>query len=187
MSVIRSYLNEEVIKKNRSKAKKQMIWGVTAIAFYSAAFSGVKDGSLEGYYIALIIVLLLPHFYLVWCARRNYNMNSLAQKYNKIFTSDRNGIITASEMEQTIGKKYFDIFIELEMLFRNGYFVNCTLQQGRNPSVIINNAQAGDQKGIGFMQMVCPKCGGYTRIRANSAGQCEFCGSDIRAPRMESK
>ena len=54
------------------------------------------------------------------------------------------GIITATELGKVMNIEYFDIFVELEKIFRRGYFINCTLQQGRNPSVIINNAQVGE-------------------------------------------
>ena len=185
MSVIKSYLNENIIWKNKAKAKVQMIIGATMIFFYSCGFLGIHEDNLPQYYIALIISLMMPAFYLIYCACIHFGNISRAQRYNEIFRNDKNGIITAHEMAEVMNMKYYDIFVELDKLFRRGYFVNCTLQLGRNPSVIINNAQVGDEKGTGFLQVICPKCGASTRIRANSRGNCEYCGSLIQAPRAQ--
>ncbi|SNU09949.1 hypothetical protein SAMN06297422_1403 [Lachnospiraceae bacterium] len=187
MSEKKSYLNYVIIRKTRAKAKVQMIVGVSMLAFYAVGLLGVIQGQIERYQTALIIALMVPAFYLVWCACNHYGFIAKAERYDKIFCKDKNGIITAHEMAEEMNMKYFDMFVELEKIFRRGYFVNCTLQQGRNPSVIINNAQVGDAKGVGFMQMVCPKCGASTRIRANSRGNCEYCGSIIQAPRTQKK
>ena len=43
----------------------------------------------------------------------------------------------------------------------------------------MTDAEQGD-KGTGFLQAVCPHCGGVTRLRAGSFGKCEFCGGPIR-------
>lgn len=185
MGVLKSYLNNDIVRKNRLKAKTQMIIGVSMVAFYSIGYLCVFDGDLPQSYFALITALMMPAFYLIYCARNHYRYISKAEKYDKIFCKDKDGIITAHEMAEEMNMKYFDIFVELDKIFRKGYFVNCNLQLGRNPSVIINNAQVGDAKGTGFMQMVCPKCGASTRIRANSRGNCEYCGSVIQAPRVQ--
>ena len=187
MSAKKTYLNQELIRKTRSKAKFQMIFGISLLCFHSLGFLCVYEGTLPKMYIPLTVTLLVPFIYLIWCAAIHYSFISKAEAYDKIFIKDKDGIITASEMGNVLNKEYFDIFVELEKIFRRGYFVNCTLQQGRNPSVIINNAQVGDPKGVGFMQMICPKCGASTRIRANSRGKCEYCGSTISAPRITSK
>ena len=179
-----TYLNRKIISKIGIKANVQLIIGICMNFFYSCGVLAVFDGKAPTYFIALYIALMVPGFYLIWCGIMNKKMTGRAMKYDAVFAQDKNGVVTASEMGEQLGMKYFDIFIELEKLFRKGYFINCTLQQGRNPSVIINNAQIGDLKAAGFMQMVCPKCGASTRIRANSRGKCEYCGSVIQAPNI---
>jgi ribosomal protein S27AE len=185
MKVRTSYLNQKIISKNQVKAKAQMIIGVVMNLFYCCGVYAVIDGSAPKFYFALYIALMVPGFYLIWCSVQNKKWIKKAIKYDEIFAQDKDGVITAREMGDKLGMKYFDLFIELEKIFRRGYFMNCTLQQGRNPGVIINNAQVGDEKGLGFLQMVCPKCGASTRIRANSRGKCEYCGSIIQAPKVK--
>ena len=99
-------------------------------AFYFMDFVTIATGRLATNFIAPVIALMVPGFYLLWCGSRNCDTVIKARKYSRIFAEDQNGIITA-------------------------------------------------------MQMVCPRCGASTRIRANSAGNCEYCGSQIQAPRMK--
>ena len=181
----RSYINPKVSGRIQVKGYAQIVIGCLMNAFYFMDFVAIATGRLATNFIAPVIALMVPGFYLLWCGSRNCDTVIKARKYSRIFAEDQNGIITAMELEKSINKRYFDIFIELEKLFRKGIFINCTLQQGKNPRVIINNAQVGDQGAAGFMQMVCPRCGASTRIRANSAGNCEYCGSQIQAPRMK--
>ncbi|MBR6404538.1 MAG: hypothetical protein IKS48_14255 [Eubacterium sp.] len=179
MDQTRTYLNQNLITKNKKKSSLQFKIGIGMLIFYSFDFIAIYEGSLDKYYIPLVIALMMPAFYLIWCSRKNSAEISEATKYDEVFCKDKNGIVTAHEMAEALDKKYFDIFVELERLFRCGYFVNCTLQQGRNPSVIMYAAQMNDGKSVGFMQVVCKKCGASTRIRANSRGKCEYCGSII--------
>ena len=179
MKQTRTYLNHDLITKNKKKASLQFKFGIGMLIFYSFDFWAIHDGELEKYYIPLVIALMMPAFYLIWCSRKNSSEIALAEKYDTAFCKDKNGYVTAFEMAQVLDKKYFDIFVELERLFRCGYFVNCTLQQGRNPCVIIYEAQMNDGQSVGFMQVICKKCGASNRIRANSRGKCEYCGSVI--------
>ena len=189
MSVIRSYLDTTKIFYTRKKAKAQMIIGVVITAFYSFGFF-VNENDIDEAVMSLatlkatLVPLMVPGIYLIWCALQNYKMAKLAEEYDKVIASDKNGIVTATEIEKATGKKFFDIMVELNKLFGKGFFTNCVLQQGRNPGIIVNTAQVGDDKGVGFMQMTCPKCGGYTRVRAGGMGECEFCGSKIKAPKQ---
>ena len=189
MSVIRSYVNKSLIYSTRKKAKAQMIIGVVMTVFYLMILLA-NENDVDEEVISLtamkvsVIALVVPTLYLVWCALQNYKMAKLAEEYDKVIAGDKNGIVTATELEKATGKKFFDIMVELNKLFGKGFFTNCVLQQGRNPGIIVNTAQVGDDKGVGFMQMTCPKCGGYTRVRAGGTGECEFCDSKIKAPKQ---
>ena len=101
-----------------------------------------------------------------------------ALRYETILSGDRNGIVEIRELTGQTGKRQDEVFKELETLFRKGYFQGCTLQLEGTPAIIINDAMVGE-KGTGFAEVRCPKCGGATRIRAGSRGQCAFCHSPI--------
>ena len=101
-----------------------------------------------------------------------------ALRYETILNGDKNGIVEIRELTGQTGKSQEEVFKELEKLFRKGYFQNCTLQLEGSPAIIINDAMVGET-GAGFAEVRCPKCGGTTRIRAGSRGQCSFCHSPI--------
>ncbi len=101
-----------------------------------------------------------------------------ALRYETILSGDKNGIVEIRELTGQTGKRQDEVLKELERLFRKGYFQGCTLQFEGNPVIIINDAMVGET-GTGFAEVRCPKCGGTTRIRAGSRGQCSFCHSPI--------
>ena len=101
-----------------------------------------------------------------------------ALRYETILSGDKNGIVEINELTGQTGKSQPELMKELEYLFRKGYFQGCTLQLEGTPAIVINDALVGE-KGTGFAEVRCPKCGGATRIRAGSRGQCAFCHSPI--------
>ena len=101
-----------------------------------------------------------------------------AFRYETILSADRNGIVEIRELTGQTGKSQTEVFKELESLFRKGFFQGCTLQLEGTPAIIINDAMVGE-KGTGFAEIRCLKCGGVTRIRAGSRGQCSYCHSPI--------
>ncbi|MCR5543980.1 MAG: hypothetical protein K6F55_07495, partial [Eubacterium sp.] len=111
MSEQRSYLNTKIINKNRSKAMAQLIIGITLTVFYSFAFVSMAEGNYPVKNTPLILVLMVPTVYLIWCGYQNKKYVKMAEGYNKIFASDNDGFITAAEMEKKTNKKYFDIFL----------------------------------------------------------------------------
>ena len=102
----------------------------------------------------------------------------VALRYETIFSGDRNGIVEIRELTGQTGKSQEEVTRELETLFRKGFFQGCSLQLEGTPAVIINDAMVGET-GTGFAEVRCPKCGGTTRIRSGSRGQCSFCHSPI--------
>lgn len=85
----------------------------------------------------------------------------------------------AEELSNQLQKPSFKIFEELELLFRKGFFQNCSLQQGGSPCVKIDNAIIDDKAGKGFVEVKCKNCGGTSRIRADSSSPCSFCGAPL--------
>lgn len=103
---------------------------------------------------------------------------NVALRYETILSGDKNGIVELRELTGQTGKSQDELFKELETLFRKGYFQGCTLQLEGSPAIIINDAMVGE-RGTGFAEVLCPNCGGTTRIRAGSRGQCSYCHAPI--------
>ena len=88
----------------------------------------------------------------------------------------KNGRMAARELAKQSGKPPFKVLSELEKLFGKGVFCGCTLQKQGLPCVILSGRENSKTS---FVNVVCEKCNGTTRIRAGSSGKCEYCGNAI--------
>ncbi len=126
----------------------------------------------------IFAAMILPGLVLLCIGLVMSRKVNTALRYETILSGDKNGIVEISELTGQTGKRQDEVLRELEALFRKGFFQGCTLQLEGNPAIIINDAMVGEA-GTGFAEVRCPKCGGTTRIRAGSRGQCSFCHSPI--------
>lgn len=171
------YLSPEMVAAYEKKKKTQIIVGSIIMGL---SFIGIIMGLIEKDpmyftvygpgFIAGSIVLLLG------LLKARYV--TLSRRYETIFSCDNNGTITIDELVLQTGKDKKQIVRELEKLFGLGFFTDCTFQRGGQPCVIISSAMV-DEKGKGFAEVICDQCGGSTRIRSGSRGQCQFCGAPI--------
>lgn len=177
---MRTYLVIKKINQIEHKAKLQSIWGIVLIALFGyGIYGGITDqgeGLRDG--IPVYVILIAVGALLLYLGYLNYGKVGLARRYDMIMSNDKNGIVTLNEISLQIAKNDAVILKELEKLFREGFFTNCTLQSTGSPCIIINDAMVGETN-IGFTAMICPSCGAATRIRAGSRGQCEICGAPI--------
>lgn len=155
------------------------------------AFSGLELGSEEMTMITkfldvknmsplyLSVILLIPSAIPIFVSRKKFREIASARRYETIFGSDTDGIITAYELSIQLRRPDAKIFSELERLFAKGYFQNCSLQKGENPCVKIDNALGGGTIGTGFVEIKCPSCGAPNRIREGSHGKCSYCENPL--------
>ena len=178
------YLNLDRIAAQEKSAKRLMIFGCILATFFGFAIFACffKLGSEEPIpksylpgYVLFFFISLIP----ILISRKKSNQIKAASRYETIFGSDTDGIITADELSTLLQKPSFKIFEELEVLFKKGFFQNCNLQQGGNPCVKIDNALVNDTAGTGFVEVKCKNCGGTNRIRADSSSVCSYCGGPL--------
>ena len=189
MAMTRSrYVVDAVVAKLEKKKKRDLIWGIVLIGFFvSGIVIGLGDGSESenlkdniGFYTVCLLLSCLPLYFGI---RANYKLN-LIHRYSVIFDADRDGYVHLDELVQHTGRPASKILKELEFIFKEGAFQNCTLSSGgSDPGVILTDASIGEgeTRAIGFVNVKCANCGGTSRIRANTVGVCEYCGSPIRA------
>lgn len=178
------YLSLSMIAQKRIMQKVLLILGGTLTTFFAFGVVGgifdYSEGLREG--IPVYVVLMIPGLLLLYKGFAIGRQIGAARRYETIFSADRDGVVAIGELVGQMGKSEIKIFMELEKLFRTGYFVNCSLQRGGVPCVRIADAMVGES-GVGFMIVTCSNCGGQSRIRAGSRGACQFCGSPIAAPK----
>ena len=174
------YLSLPTVARQERKKKALLIAGGLLTLFFGAGLVGgvlhASDGLREG--IPVYLVFLVPSLLLLWRGVQAGRMTEAARRYETIFAADRDGVVTLAELTQQMGQPAEKVFAQLERLFRQGYFQNCTLQRGGEPSVRIASAVAGERR-VGFLAVQCPRCGGTTQLRAGSQGVCAFCGGPL--------
>ena len=173
-----TYISKIAIARLTLKKHIQMIIG----GFFTAVFlfgiiSGVT-GYNENLRDNLItnIVMLVPSALLLINGIKNGRMAGRAYRYNSIFMCDIDGTVTIEELARQAGKMPFKVLSELEKLFEKGVFRDCTLQKQGLPCVILSGRENSKTS---FVNVVCEKCNGTTRIRAGTSGKCEYCGNAI--------
>ncbi|MBU5451197.1 hypothetical protein [Acetivibrio sp. MSJd-27] len=173
-----TYISKIAIARLTIKKHIQIIIG----GFFTAVFlfgiiSGVT-GYNENLRDNLItnVVMIVPSALLLLNGIKNGRMAARAYRYNSIFMCDVDGTVTINELAKQSGKPPFKVLSELEKLFEKGVFCECTLQKQGSPCVILSGREGSK---TGFVNIVCEKCNGTTRIRAGSSGKCEYCGNAI--------
>lgn len=178
-----------IFESQRKKAKGFIIAGsiIAGLYAFGTIYSLVlpmnlvsSNSELREYrdFTPIFAAMIIPGLVLLCIGLVMSRKVNAALRYETILSGDRNGIVEIRELTGQTGKRQDEVFKELETLFRKGYFQGCTLQLEGTPAIIINDAMVGE-KGTGFAEVRCPKCGGATRIRAGSRGQCAFCHSPI--------
>ena len=174
------YLSLQTVTRQTARQKRLTVTGGILTVFF--AFGSI--GGLTGYTeelrkgVLVYLVFLIPSILILY---RGYSIGrqiGTARRYESIFAADKDGIVTLQELTRQTGISEERIFSELEKLFREGYFTDCTLQQEESPCVLLSDARIGEA-GVGFVTVTCKNCCGQTRIRAGYRGACQFCGSPI--------
>lgn len=174
------YLSKKTIGKAKIKRQILLIVGGILTVFFilsaMMAIAGVDESIRDS--LMIYLVLLVPSVIILYCGIKLGTILGKANQYNAIFKCDQDGIITMTELTKQTGKASDQILLEVEDLLKRGYLCNCSLQVKGQPCVILSDGViTGDN--AGFVRVICPKCGGTTKLRAGSSGICEYCGSSI--------
>lgn len=173
-----TYISKIAIARLTIKKHIQItIGGFFTAVFLFGIISGVT-GYNENLRDNLItnVVMIVPSALLLLNGIKNGRVAARAYRYNSIFMCDVDGTVTINELANQSGKPPFKVISELEKLFEKGVFCDCTLQKQGSPCVILSGREGSK---TGFVNIVCEKCNGTTRIRAGSSGKCEYCGNAI--------
>lgn len=178
ISIGGTYISKIAIARISLKKHIQMIIGgfFTVVFLYGlvAGLTGYSEKLRDGF--ITYIIMLVPSVLLFVNGVKNGRNTGLARRYDSIFMCDNDGTVTIDELSKQTGKPPFKVLSELETLFQKGLFCDCTLQKQGMPCVILSGRE--DSK-TSFVNIVCEKCNGTTRLRAGTSGRCEYCGNAI--------
>lgn len=164
-----TYISNDVLGRLSFKKNIQVVVGGFFTTFFVLGIIGglMKDDQVFWDGLISGIIILLPFVLLFLSGIRNSRKIGLARRYNLIFMCDGDGTVTVHELANQIGKPSVKVLSQLEWLFRKGVFCDCTLQQGGEPCVILSGRTGSKTS---FVNVVCEKCNGTTRLRAGTAG-----------------
>lgn len=173
-----TYISNDVLGRLSFKKNIQVVVGGFFTTFFVLGIIGglMKDDQVFWDGLISGIIILLPFVLLFLSGIRNSRKIGLARRYNLIFMCDGDGTVTVHELANQIGKPSVKVLSQLEWLFQKGIFCDCTLQREGEPCVILSGRTGSKTS---FVNVVCEKCNGTTRMRAGTFGKCEYCGSAI--------
>ena len=156
---------------------KIILGGLLTFVFGLGLILCFTEPSLKGDWDAALIVLI-PSALLLWSGLRTRRDLKLARRYAAVFSADRDGLLPLEELERQTGRTAEQIRPELERLFRRCWFTGCTLRREPFAVELGTASKKGEPR---FVTVVCPHCGGSTRLRAGSVGRCDYCDSALEA------
>ena len=172
------YLSRRTLAKAAIKKNFMTITGgILTVFFAMAVLMSITgfDADLRKN-LLIYVICLIPSVLLLVLGLKAVALIKLANRYNSIFECDRDGVVTISELTKQTGKENFKILSELELLIEKGFLCNYSLQKQGQPCVMLSDGSADR---AGFLNVVCGKCGGTTRLNAGTSGACEYCGNAL--------
>lgn len=178
-----TYISNIAIGRLIIKKHIQMIIGgfFTTIFVYGLVVGliGHNEKLREG--LVTYIVMLVPSVLLFINGIKNGRKADIAFRYDSIFMCDIDGVLKINDIAKQIGKPHFKVLSELEWLFEKGMFHDCILQRYDVPCVVLLGREGSNTS---FVNVVCEKCNGITRLRVGTNGKCEYCGNSISSKKI---
>ena len=154
-----------------------ILGGLSTAFFTIGLILCFTDHSLQdSWWVA--VILLIPSVWVLWKGVTSGRDLTLARRYQSIFLADEHGSVSLEELMKQTGASGAAIAKELSRLFRKGYFQGCRLRHDPLSVTLTGTKKSGEL----YVSVICPHCGGTTRLRAGSRGKCDYCDSAITAP-----
>lgn len=171
------YIHKDEIERSKRNGKWQMVFAIIGLLFFGIGLiGGFSDPSLAQYRV-IYLVFLLPFAWMLWQSIKKGQLRSMARRYNGIFCSDADGLISLAQLSANLNQTASQIRKELETLLHKGYLHNCTLSLDDPPRMILGgNGNANGRTAAA----VCPNCGANNTVREGYASTCIYCGTVIK-------
>lgn len=160
-------------------------WLSLLIGGFITAFFGLgllliltDSGYLDGDDLGVCLGVLIPSVLLLLLGIRQARRMDLARRYDSALCALRGAAVPLSALAEQTGKSEGQVLQELEVLFRKGFFRDCSLRRGRDAAVLL---PGGEPEQRSFVSVKCPNCGAPNSLPAHSRGRCEYCGSSLAA------
>ena len=186
--------------RNHTKiALSLCLWSfIHVFAFVGAfVFIGVIfDGGPFDDPIPMIVMFLICAavcIFLVVMYWRKFIQFGMVIRLNNLFMADEDGYVPLNDLCNEMGMPEYKLLKSVQTLMRKGYLINLNYNASEKvfllsdkvgkPSMQIQGAPENRP----FIGLHCPGCAASLKIRANTKGNCPYCGREITAPAYNSK
>ncbi|MBE6861446.1 MAG: zinc ribbon domain-containing protein [Ruminococcus sp.] len=154
--------------------------GIVGIGLCISAMNGnynvIEEDEIESHFAVYIAFIIVPGAFLIW-AVRNLKLAGKANKFNSMFESDPDGVISAERASRLFGKNVYELTDLFDKLVKKGYLINCSLQNPDNPVFVLNNGAETVEERYDIIH--CPNCGAPNSVKYGFIEQCQYCGSKV--------
>lgn len=159
--------------------KKHILYavgGFFSVVFGTILIMSITDPTMRDD-ILLAICFLLPSLFLVYRGRVCSKRLDSANYYNTFLEGDIDGFVALEDLTKE-GLDAGKVRTELELLFRKGFFKNCTLQlEGNKAGIVLpDKVQVEESR---MIKVTCERCGAVNAVRLGGTGECAYCGSTL--------
>lgn len=175
------YLNRLKIESTKVICNTSLvIAGFIYLIVLICVFAWWSDGTFEDamYNFAgflVISILLLVAFALTFPALMVKKRFYRAEKYNRIFEEDHDGMVPYTALASLTGIPRAKVTSDIRALVQSHILKNITY--GWEGAMIIMKADtAGD-----FISVDCPNCGAPVSMRVNGGARCVHCGTYLKS------
>jgi hypothetical protein len=110
-------------------------------------------------------------------------------RFNNLFMADEDGYVPASDLSKETGVPEFKVIQNGQKLIRKGYLINVNYNASEKAFLLsdkigrpVGPQLQGVPENKPFLGVYCPGCAASLKIRANTKGNCPYCGREIIAP-----
>lgn len=145
------------------------------VGFSSTIFELKDDHEMFVVGLVMSTIILFIAVCLTACPIMSKKMLERAEKYNRIFEEDHDGMVSYENFSQLTGFPIQTVRSDIRKMYKKKIFKNITY--GFEGAMIIMKADtAGD-----FINVECPHCGAQVTMRMNGGARCPHCGTYLRS------
>ncbi len=126
---------------------------------------------------------LIPHIWLLRAGFRRRVYIGKVNRFNSLLTSDADGVRRVKDLAQDLSQQEENVIRDLEWLLSHRYLNDCSLERGSDPTVYLKMTE---KPWVAKMiQVRCPNCGAFLKMREGTTGKCEYCDAPVHAEEKE--
>ncbi len=178
------------IAVNKTISMVQMVCGIIMVLFFGITIMlFIFDNSSDGFSVILLCLLfVILGIWLIVLSRKKSKLIKDFKQYVVAISSNPSGYIP--DIASSLGISTDTLHNNLDLMIKKKYFVNAFIDKNSDCIVIANRQTTTNnnnttvntmEQNIEIITIKCKGCGGINSLQKNSVGDCDYCGSPIKA------